>query len=459
MQQKEARVDKTLSPNYAAIDEKKDQRTRIAMTDKIIDNADVLVIGGGLAGLTTVALLARAGKSVTLFEQSSNEIGGRARTQIFDGFYFNQGPHALFLAAEGAEVLKELGIAYTGGIPQLSGLMIRHEEKYQLLANSSSSASNSSESQPISEEAIGQFFDLVSKLNFTELENVSVQEWIDRNIHDADAIAMMKALIRLTTYANDPEIQSAGSALHQINLYKLGGVMYLDGGWQSLVDGLITVATNAKAKIVRGKKATKVQRNDSGWLVTLSDHTQISARIVVIAAGPRDAYGLFQDGERPEVFSKAVKEAKPVHLACLDVALSSLPQKDVLFAVGIDSPLYYSVHSAAARLTPENGALIHVAKYLGASMQSKPKEDAKELEDLLDLLQPGWRNVVVKKRPLPNMVLSNALVTAANNGLSGRPDPKIEDNLYIVGDWVGSEGLLSTASFASAKRAAQLILN
>ena len=159
------------------------------------------------------------------------------------------------------------------------------------------------------------------------------------------------------------------------------------------------------------------------------------------------------------MLSKAVKEAKPVHLACLDVALSSLPQKDVLFALGIDSPLYYSVHSAAARLAPENGALIHVAKYLGASIQSKPKEDGQELEELLDLLQPGWRNVVVKKRPLPNMVLSNALVTAANNGLSGRADPKIEDNLYIVGDWVGSEGLLSTASFASAKRAAQLIHN
>ena len=235
--------------------------------------------------------------------------------------------------------------------------------------------------------------------------------------------------------------------------------MYLDGGWQTIVDGLVTVATNAKANIVRGKKATNVQRSNSGWQVTLSDHSQISAKIVVIAAGPREAYALFQDNERPEVLSKAVKEAKPIHLACLDVALSSLPQKDVLFALGIDSPLYYSVHSAAARLAPENGAMIHVAKYLGASIQSKPKDDEKELEELLDLLQPGWRNVVVKKRPLPNMVLSNALVTAANNGLSGRADPKIEDNLYIVGDWVGSEGLLSTASFASAKRAAQLINN
>ena len=159
------------------------------------------------------------------------------------------------------------------------------------------------------------------------------------------------------------------------------------------------------------------------------------------------------------MLSKAVKEAKPVRMVCLDVALSSLPQKEALFALGIDSPLYFSVHSAYAALGPQNGALIHVAKYMGTSIKPNPREDGKELEELLDLLQPGWRQVVVKKRPLPNMVVSNALVTAANGGLSGRPAPRIDDGLYVVGDWVGSEGLLSNASFASAKRAAQEIQN
>ncbi len=57
------------------------------------------------------------------------------------------------------------------------------------------------------------------------------------------------------------------------------------------------------------------------------------------------------------------------------------------------------------------------------------------------------------------MVVSNTLVTAANGGLSGRADPKIEEKLYVVRDWVGPEGLLSNSSFASAKRAAQLIEN
>ena len=68
------------------------------------------------------------------------------------------------------------------------------------------------------------------------------------------------------------------------------GDMYLDGGWQTLVDGLLTVAKNANARIVMGKKAIKVKKTDSsGWQVLLYDKTEVSAKIVVIAAGPMDA--------------------------------------------------------------------------------------------------------------------------------------------------------------------------
>ncbi|MFZ0741115.1 MAG: FAD-dependent oxidoreductase, partial [Nitrososphaeraceae archaeon] len=305
-----------------------------------------------------------------------------------------------------------------------------------------------------------QFFNSLAKINFSELENVTVQEWLDKNIHDKNFAEIVKTLVRLNTYGNDPDIQSIGSALRQIYVGSRSGDMYVDGGWQTFVDGLLTAAKNANARIIMGKKATKVKRADpSGWLITLSDKTQVSAKIVVMAAGPKEIYSLFDDNERPEVLSKAAKEAKPIRLVCLDVALSSLPDKDTLFALGIDRPLYFSVHSTHAKLAPEGGALIHVAKYLGTSIEPKPREDQPELEEILDLLQPGWRQVLVKKRPLPNMVVSNALVTAAVGGLAGRPDPKIADNLYVVGDWVGKEGLVSNASFASAKRAAQLILN
>ena len=384
------------------------------------DNSDVIIIGGGLAGLTTAALLVRAGKIVTLFERSSKEIGGRARTTEVDGFYLNQGPHALFLTDAADSILKEIGITFTGGIAAGKGTsyLISGGKKREISGDYGSWLSSGNGDGTLVETNGSQFFKSPTEMEFSQLEGVTVQEWLDKNIHDINDAEIIKAILRLNTYGNDPEIQSIGSALRQIYVNSRGGPMYVDGGWQTLVDGLLTVAKNANARIVMDKKAINVKRTDSsGWQVLLSDKTQVSAKIVVIAAGPMDAYSLFDEKERPEELSKAAKAAKPVRLVCLDVALSSLPDKDALFALGIDRPLYFSVHSTYAKLAPEGGALIHVAKYLGASIAPKPREDQPELEELLDLMQPGWRQVLVKKRPLPSMVVSNAIVSAPTGGL------------------------------------------
>lgn len=97
--------------------------------------------------------------------------------------------------------------------------------------------------------------------------------------------------------------------------------------------------------------------------------------------------------------------------------------------------------------------MVHVAKYLGGGEEEASEG---ELEGVLDVLQPGWREHVVTKRFLPGLTVMNALPA---KGLEARPGPAVAHvrGLYVVGDWVGREGMLVDASLASAETVSRLL--
>ena len=88
-------------------------------------NWDVIVVGGGLAGLAAGATAARHGASTVVLEAHSP--GGRARTTERDGCIFNQGAHALYMAGAGCRVLQSFGIRPTGSAPPV--------HRYRVLAD------------------------------------------------------------------------------------------------------------------------------------------------------------------------------------------------------------------------------------------------------------------------------------------------------------------------------------
>src|SRR5207249_2106298 len=91
---------------------------------------------------------------------------------------------------------------------------------------------------------------------------------------------------------------------------------------------------------------------------------------------------------------------------------------------------------------------------------TQPAADERDLEDLLDVAQPGWRDLVVKRIRLPHIAAVGALPLAASGGFAGRPGPEVLGigRLLLAGDWIGPEGFLADASTASARRAAHLAL-
>lgn len=70
---------------------------------------DVLVVGGGLAGLTAASYLSREGLKVTLCEQSEN-LGGLLSGYTYEGFYFDTGVRSLLNAGLLKPMIKELDL-------------------------------------------------------------------------------------------------------------------------------------------------------------------------------------------------------------------------------------------------------------------------------------------------------------------------------------------------------------
>ncbi len=70
---------------------------------------DAIVVGGGIAGLTSAVYLARDGKKVVLIEKNK-ECGGLVSTFAHNGYHFEGGVRALEDAGIIFPMLKDLGI-------------------------------------------------------------------------------------------------------------------------------------------------------------------------------------------------------------------------------------------------------------------------------------------------------------------------------------------------------------
>jgi phytoene dehydrogenase-like protein len=422
---------------------------------------DTVVIGGGIAGLATATFLARSGQSVRLVEQSQHP-GGRARTKVQDGFFMNIGPHALYLQGAGFRILKELGVEPLGNVPSVSGAFAVHGGVKHTFPAGLVSLLTTGLFGLSAKLETARLLSSLPKIDGTRLMKVSVRDWVESEITHPTVRELILATFRLSTYTNAPELMSAGAAIEQLKKALNKSVLYLDHGWQTLVDGLIESAKRAGVIIETGVKVEGIECGISGRVeaVRLDDGRAYKASTVVLASSPAIAASLVERGDRTSL-SQWAASAMPVKAACLDVALSRLPDPRARFALGIDAPLYFSVHSASASLAPAGAAMIHVAKYLPPDHTARAEDDEREMEGLLDLVQPGWRKVIVYRRMLPDMIVMNAIATVQTEGTEGRPGPAVPDvpGLFVAGDWVGREGLLVDASLASAKQAAELIVN
>ena len=425
--------------------------------EAISSQTDVVVVGGGMAGLTAACYLARAQMEVTVIEKASS-LGGRAVTQDFEGFRFNRGGHALYTGGAASRILEELGVSYDYGIPKRTFVM--QGGKLSPFPADPLGFLRADLLNAVDKLALVRLFLALGAAKPQALANTSVQGWLDQNVRRPQLRRLMTGLARTFVYSTALDLVSAELFVEKLQRALRHPVHYVDGGWRTLVDGLRAAAERAGARIVSNVRVESIEIGDGHVRgVRLHDGSVVRASAVVVATSPKDVAKLVNGGEHPAM-RRIVDSLIPARIACLDVALSRLPVPDRPIVQDLDGPRFMSAQSVYSRVAPEGAALIISFKQLDPRHPGDPREDERDLEDLLDAAQPGWRDALVKRQYLPRIEAVGTLPTAREGGFSGRPGSRVTglDNLYLAGDWVGPEGFLIDASMASARRAAEVVL-
>jgi phytoene dehydrogenase-like protein len=421
---------------------------------------DVVVVGGGLAGLTAAATAAGAGRSVVVLDGRPG--GNRAVTETVGRFLFNRGAHALYRKGAGGPVLARLGVQVTGSRPPLRGGMGRRGDVVDQLPLGPVTVARS---RLVSRRGLTRLARVLAGMprwRPDELTGMTAAAWFDELGLDGDERQLMDMLARTATYVADLDTVSADLIAQQVKLAAQGNVDYLDGGWQTLLDGLgaacaragverVSAAARAvvpEGRLVRVEVAAGRDGDGAGAADDGSDATTLQAGAVVVATGTPDAMASVLP-QRPVAWAAL---AGPIRVACLDLGLAEPPPTRVL--LGLDRPLYLICHAPPARLAPAGGAVVHGLRYLRAAEDPPAAELRGELEAHARLAGIDVA-AVEEARYRHRMVSTGALPTPETGGLTRRPGVTSSGfgGVFVAGDWLGPGAHLADAALATGEEA------
>jgi phytoene dehydrogenase-like protein len=173
---------------------------------------EILVIGAGMGGLASAALLARAGRRVRIVE-SAQHAGGRARSRVQDGFVLNVGAHALARGGPAQQVLRELGVPLSGGVVAARGAYGLIEGQLHELPFGPLSLPRT---QLLSWSEKLRFLRIVAGLGeraARAASGLTVNEWLAEVTPPGRVRAVLDMLLRLSCYAYAPDVFSAQLAV------------------------------------------------------------------------------------------------------------------------------------------------------------------------------------------------------------------------------------------------------
>lgn len=420
----------------------------------------VVVVGGGLAGLSAGARLAYNGYDVTVLEKAP-KLGGRAITIPLKGFNFNFGAHAIY--ARDRSILRKFESEI--------GLSVDWKD----FSPSKAFYDLGSFTTPMPATLEGLFktkvLDAENKLRFTYeiIKTMSSLKRGEKGIPIGEYLKKESKPVRdlLLTIAssnfftNEPEkIPSPLFFQYYRRLFSTQrAVSYIGGGWQAIVKSFADIITSHQGKIITKEKVSKIELAGDQIVAVHGKEEVYKADHFILCIPPKELKQLFTDTPLEATFT-TYSNYVPTQVIVYDVGLSKR----------IRSPFTYVYHKGErvfitdisyydTTCVPEGGQLMQAIAYLNAEeIKNKELIDQKvqSIETVYDKHFPNWRDLLVTKR------LSKRATVQEIKCIDDQQLMPVKfyslSNVYFAGDWCQGEGQLSELSFSSAYEATRRIM-
>ena len=186
------------------------------------------------------------------------------------------------------------------------------------------------------------------------LARVTMREWIDANVRHPEVRELVggagaRGDLQQRSRAHERRRRDRAGAGRARRRRALPRRRLADAGRRAARRG----RGGGRAHRRRRRAPPRSSATADGWRVQLADGTAIDAGAVVLAGRrPTRRPRCCAAREQPTACGAGPRRRFRSRAACLDLALSRLPQPRATFALGIDRPLYLSVHSAYADARP-----------------------------------------------------------------------------------------------------------
>jgi len=425
---------------------------------------EVIVIGGGYAGLSTGALLVKKGFKVILLEKKQI-LGGRAMSFRDDeGFHREYGQHSHRLGEDGPAyaVFRALGekiefveAEYPPGCYYKGKLYPRPDSPMKLLRS------------PILPFRAGiQAVRVLIKMirsNPEQWFDKTVKEFYRRHFSPIPEVEDLLDLFSFTIMVPKADYCSAGELIdflrRALRAKRKAGTP--KGGSAQVIGKLHSIITTGGGEVRLGEKVKEIRVKDNQVEGVETDRQSYSARAVVFAAPVRELLELVSPELLPDSLVNFARNLESTSSIILEwITEEPIAQSGLILGMGVPFWAHFP--------TIEDPSLAPAGKHLSVfcwmmergkgSDPEHQKESEKKLREHIENLFPKASEKVLDERKIIVPVQNGALLKPKQS----RPfRPKIEETgirgLYLAGDTVSAGGVSGDIAFSSALLVAEKI--